>query len=403
MIPDGYQPGSFRGAGFVSQRQEREGGRRVVSHEFPGRDEPLTEDLGRRARAFILDVFVGGNGESWFGDRDALIEALEAEGPGLLIHPWHGAMQVVVFGYRQSEDTSEGGIARFSIDFGESGLPVAANEDGTATALAESDAVAAEAPAEFASRFSVAKLPEFVEDAAARLVAGSATLTSLTAGVNGGVGPALRAFETGLAFLPGNVSTLLRTPLALGQAVVGLIQTVRYLGSPRQRIASFSAMAAYDRDRLIVPPRTPVRRAEAANRDAYLHLFSSVSASELVRTAVMIDLGSHDEASALRGRICDQLENLATAAADAGHYDRADLFDRLRRVLVRAIAAKAGSLARTHEYRPRATEPALTIANRLYGHGEVDANASDIVTRNAIRHPGFLPAAAPLKVKVANG
>ena len=55
-------------------------------------------------------------------ERDALIEALEAYGPGELIHPKYGMLNVVVVG-RVSirESHSEGGIARFAITFAEAG------------------------------------------------------------------------------------------------------------------------------------------------------------------------------------------------------------------------------------------------------------------------------------------
>ena len=121
---DEFQPGSFRGAAFRTEGHELSGGRRLAVHEFPGRDEPLNEDLGRRARQFSVDCHVVGS--DYRASRDALIEALEAAGPGLLIHPWHGQMMLVVQDYSSNESTEEGGLCRFRISFGEAGLPVAA-------------------------------------------------------------------------------------------------------------------------------------------------------------------------------------------------------------------------------------------------------------------------------------
>jgi prophage DNA circulation protein len=49
---------------------------------------------------------------------------------------------------------------------------------------------------------------------------------------------------------------------------------------------------------------------------------------------------------------------------------------------------------------PPATEPSLVLAWRWYG----DANrAAELVARNALRHPGFVPARAPLQVVCAAG
>ena len=72
------------------------------------------------AREFQVNGYVVG--ENYLQERDALIEALEAYGPGELIHPKYGMLNVVVVG-RVSirESHSEGGIARFAITFAEAG------------------------------------------------------------------------------------------------------------------------------------------------------------------------------------------------------------------------------------------------------------------------------------------
>ena len=100
---DEYEIGSFRGATFRTAGHERSGGRRIAIHEFPSRDEPLVEDLGRKARQFSIECHV--IGAEYRGAREALLTALEDEGPGLLIHPWHGRMMVVALDYTSSEST----------------------------------------------------------------------------------------------------------------------------------------------------------------------------------------------------------------------------------------------------------------------------------------------------------
>ena len=88
------QPGSYRKAPFSVESSEASGGRRVVVHEFPGGDQPSTEDLGRRRHEYPLDVLV--TGPDYMGLRDRLIEALDAPGPGELVHPYLGRKNVVV-------------------------------------------------------------------------------------------------------------------------------------------------------------------------------------------------------------------------------------------------------------------------------------------------------------------
>jgi prophage DNA circulation protein len=45
------------------------------------------------------------------------------------------------------------------------------------------------------------------------------------------------------------------------------------------------------------------------------------------------------------------------------------------------------------------TQPALVLAQRLYGDpASVEARAAEIVARNKVRHPGFVPGGVALQV-----
>ncbi len=404
-----YQKGSFRGATFRTESEERSGGRRVVSHEFPGRDDPVTEDLGARAKTFSIDCHV--IGPEFMAGRDALLTALEAAGPGLLVHPQYGRMMAVVFDYSCTHTTEEGGIARFSITFGEAGQVVAApvaaavGDDSAAAA----DEVTEEAPEEFRKKFSIEEAASFVEDAAADIVKGMGQISQAAAGLRGGVGPALRAFEAGLSFLPANVTSLLRAPLSLAQSITGLVLAVSALGGGgrRTRLRSLEMLVDWQPADMEFPVRTPQRTLEENNRLALTHLFQVVSAAELVRTAGALEYPSYDEAVAVRDSITDRLDRLALAAADRGDDAAASAFDRLRRALARDVAVRGANLARVYQLQLSASEPALVLAHRLYG-GDVDRRGRDlvalesraaaIVARNRIAHPGFVPAGVAIEL-----
>jgi len=414
---DEYQIGSFRGASFKTTSHEASGGRRNVIHELPGRDEPIVEDLGGAAATFSIEVFVAG--AEYFSDREQLRAALDAPGPGTLVHPWLGQMQVSVLDWTLSESTEEGGIGRFSITFSEAGTPVAASQsaDGQVLSIDAADFAIAAAPERFAASFDLDGWPSFVEEAAGSLVSGLAVLTQIRAGIGGGTGPALRAFETGLAAL--GLGGLLRSPLALGHALVGLVQAVSLLGGPpRRRIAAFSSMIAYDPagDPTLIAGSgsaaismvsvanapTPARRREASNRDALVHLYRVAAAAELVRAVAGTSFISLDEAQAIRAATNQLLDDVMIVAADAGQDDRVADLDALRRAVVRDIGLRAPQLPALRDLPTRAAEPALVIANRLYGHGSADTRAQDIVARNKVAHPAFVPAGTTLKV-IVNG
>jgi len=392
---DQYQPGSFRGAAFVTINHEHSGGRRVVTFEYPGRDEPSIEDMGRRAREYRLDLYVIGG--DYFADRNALLSALEAEGAGLLIHPWLGSLQVAARDFSQTESTDEGGMARFQVTFIESGLPVTNSQQADANALAidAADTAVASAASSFADRFTISAMPGFVEDAAGSLIGEVGTLASTIASGSGAGGTLLSAFGKSLDYLD-NLPALMRAPESLGGSLVTMVQaTVAVAGSDsaRKAIAACNRLADMVTD---VPLfATPARLQQGANADAVLHLVRHVALAELVRTVAATDYSSRDAANAVRDASVAKMDDLALAAADAGEDARVRDFDTLRRALVADLAQRVPGLPRLQSYTPRATEPALVIANRLYGHASAASMADSIA---AAGNPAFVAGGIALEV-----
>jgi prophage DNA circulation protein len=117
---DYLRPASFRGARFYIEAGGKRSGRRSVTHEFPKRDDPYTEDMGRRARRWTITAYV--LGDDYLLARDALIGACERSGAGLLIHPTIGEEQVVCEHYHCVEQRERGGLAEFEMQFAEAGV-----------------------------------------------------------------------------------------------------------------------------------------------------------------------------------------------------------------------------------------------------------------------------------------
>lgn len=108
---------SYKAVPFFYDSHEFTGGKRIVDHLFPYRDAPFTESLGKKQRVFTIDAYV--LGEDYFKQRDKLLEALESDGAGTLIHPYLGKKNVDVVDFTLTESSAEGGIARISITFHE--------------------------------------------------------------------------------------------------------------------------------------------------------------------------------------------------------------------------------------------------------------------------------------------
>jgi len=123
---DQLRPSSFRGVEFRVEEAIRGGGRRQALFEFPKRDEPYAEDMGRRARRFTVQGYL--IGPDYIEQRDALIDALEEEGPGPLAHYLYGEFDVSVDNYTVSESRERGGLCRIDMQFMEAGEAPAADE-----------------------------------------------------------------------------------------------------------------------------------------------------------------------------------------------------------------------------------------------------------------------------------
>lgn len=109
------RPASFRGLSFHVADDDAGFGRRIVTHEYPGRDEPGHEDLGQTPRSFSMQIVVIGAG--YVANAKALEAAFLQPGPGTLIHPHYGEMQVVVKDVRRTHSGSAIGEVGFSAAF----------------------------------------------------------------------------------------------------------------------------------------------------------------------------------------------------------------------------------------------------------------------------------------------
>lgn len=121
---DRYQQARFRDAIFHVETGGQAGGRRVALHEYPKRNVPYAEDMGKRANIYSVQGYL--IGPSYLTLKDALITALEKDGPGLLRLPMPYMMRdvkVMVQSYSVTEARERGGMCAIEMQFVEYGDP----------------------------------------------------------------------------------------------------------------------------------------------------------------------------------------------------------------------------------------------------------------------------------------
>jgi prophage DNA circulation protein len=392
---DQLQAASFRGVAFEVDGHEGSFGRRAVVHEYPQRDKPYVEDLGRKARGIALEAYVIGTG--YTASRDALIAALEQPGPGRLIHPYLGALTVTVTDFKLRESTAEGGLARLSItcvEAGEVTFPTSQADTPALVDRAASDATVASVDA-FTDSFVVDGSPEFVLSAAASKL-GSAVQSIGSVAQSLASAPAQAAsFATQLSSAASSLGSLVGGPAAAASSLVGLISGLPGLFSaPLDALQVLRGLFSYGQADLAVPSTTPRRAQQAANQQAVNDLVRRAAVIEAARSSSQIDFSAFDEAVAVRDELAEQLDALALTSSDDVVYER---LLALRTAVIRDITARGADLARSASFTPQTTLPALVLAYSLYADATRD---QDLVRRNAVRHPGFVAGGTVLEVLV---
>ncbi|HEY1136568.1 MAG TPA: DNA circularization N-terminal domain-containing protein [Xanthomonadaceae bacterium] len=387
-------PASFRGVRFNVRRNGFQFGRKTVVHEYPLRDTPYVEDLGRRARTMRIDAII--LGDDYRATRDALIEAIEASGPGKLVHPYYGELTVSLDDSPASIDESDdmGGAAVISfsvVESGEARFPAATAATSDQVA-AKADVAATVAGEGVAGGLSVAGMPAFVSasvmeqiDRSLRLV--EVALSAATAGD-------LRSAALGLiSGVRPELLSLLSSPANLFGRLRGIYETARGAFTPDSGLSSF-VRASRDLVPVTLPavPTTPQRVVERVACTLFDDTMRTLTVCQAAICAASVIFPDYSTAIETRDRLVDELDRVSEATTDDRlHQALADL----RAAVVRDINQRAAELARVVAYVPADTVPALVVAYRLYSVADRD---DEIVSRNRISHPGFVPGGVALEV-----
>lgn len=437
---DRLQAASFRGVVFKVDGDDLQIGRRTVVHEYPGRDTPSVEDMGRETREYAITAYL--IGPDFIAERDRLIAALEQVGPGELVSPWYGRMNVVVMGkQRISHSKKDGRMCVVSFTFVESGEDEwpTATPLGSSLLAGRSTSLLDRAQSAFASAFGLDGLPEWmsmatVEHASALL----GDVADMLGSADGKMSAAMRLLQGDLSVLmpPPSTAWIFSRRLAdVLDAGKGSSSTARSLLSLSNRTATASQTpsarpvgvwpsAAQDKqqaDRLTNSVSELVRVNLIASSAQAVALMppSSQSASkparapaldtvEVVRqpapsagsgsagtnngqteaassSAAPSAAPTHDELEETRQTIIAAIDKESERTTDDGVYQA--LRD-LRRELVSTLRQQQQHASKLVTRTPSDTVPALVLAAEWYDDA---SRADELIAKNNLSHPGFVP------------
>lgn len=390
---------SFRGVLFTCTSHEVKAGRRHADHVYPQRDLGYREDLGRADREFTLSAYV--NGDNVFDQRDRLLAALEAPGPGELFHPWLGRLMVVAKPSSVREARNARRQAELSLTFIEAGRAsvVTAWRDTRAALRTAAKAATPAAETSLASRYSQVRTPGFVKSDA------SMVLTEAAVG-----GEQIRLNTPGQALSGYEVMRAVDTVVSVAQngltnptqIVSGLSGMMLSLAgaSPDERRAYQNFESVFRRFGAFLPSiplTTSSRRRQKQNRDALTDVTRLLALGTAVQVAGSVPHRDYTEAVQWRSRVCDWCDEEAQAASQARDDGAFTAITDLRTAYVGRISEDIGTLARVRTMSLPTVTPTLVAAYSLYGDAR---RAEEIEERNRKAtvqgHPGFLPARTDL-------
>jgi prophage DNA circulation protein len=198
---------SFRGVPFGLLGSKMRPGRRVALHEYPNRDTAWPEDMGKANRPFEIAGFLIDNSAAYGGgpielQRAQMEAAANAKGPGTLVLPNRGALQVSLLDAEISERWDEQLYYELRFAFVMAGArlyPSSAITTGSQTADAVLAAVAAIGNAFSAGMSAVSPTPSVV----AAVSAGAAGFLSLGSSLNVSGQPGFSAAASALSVAAG--------------------------------------------------------------------------------------------------------------------------------------------------------------------------------------------------------
>jgi prophage DNA circulation protein len=386
---DNFRQAKFRTAEFYVPSAENRGGRRGVVHEFPKRDEPYVEDMGKKAKSFEIEAYV--LGEDYFTARNALVEALDAPGVGKLVHPYLGTLDVFCTNYSFRETVTETRMARFTLSFVQAGrlkFP-STTIDTTADVSLKKATALDKVKSALAKVYNIASVPYSVsQNVISTIDQGLSVIDDAKKSV-----AAFSAFRRDIDNIRGKITQLAFDITDLAQEFTDVItfgtnETDEFSASAdnaREQFREMRTMFSFSPNDIIISNDPSVMFAEFIQQNALINALGLMS---------IINFDSLEEASEFRKIVFDKVEQVLLNLKDDELYIA--LID-LQTAVSTDLDVRARELPRLAELMLNASLPAIMVSHDIYGNIREE---QDILKRNKVAHPLFVQGGVPIEVKI---
>lgn len=409
VLSEQLQPASFRGVPFEVEASGITVGRRTVVHEYPQRDRPYVEDMGRATRNITLQCFVVGS--DYLEQAQALMHELEEPGPGTLIHPWLGEMEVTITSVSELQFDQGLGVASVTITATEAGdleFPAVTADEDT-EALEAADAVEKSAVDKFCEDFDLSTINDWVDSA----LEGS-LLDALNFVSAGDLGKFFDYAE-GVANLADKAMALLSTdPKIFATRLAGALGLSRWattVSAWRGVAKSLKNLCKHDKLKARTKayaerkgePMSDVTRQVMKSQAAIETLVRQLLIAQMVGVSTLVATSkdvsspdgeedtrtttrSYDEIVELRDELCQVLDDELLMEESDEMYQT---LDEARTAIFDVLTHKADALQHVVIVKPDDVFPAVVLAYDYHDDADRDL---EIARRNSVEHEGFCPA-----------
>jgi prophage DNA circulation protein len=415
-------PAVWRGVPFLVREESIRVGRRVAMHEYPYRDMPWPEDMGRAPR--ILSFSARLVGDDVILQRTVFAAACELKGAGLLIHPTLGPMKCALLepptirmaALREVEfeltfveaasrlypnllvDTQNAilvaaaaavltiaGVLASVLSGGSSAAPVALGAQGVASAWGGIATTIGQDPAAIGNEAS--GLTSYNGRYAGGMLATPAPAGATLASQQLAVVTSRTAIDTAVAALAASAATVVTQPAACSTQARAVIVAVRGAAiSPADQIRLLTSLAQYQPN--VVATTAPIGAAIAATQTALGNLLRRAALIGLAEAVASLQPDSADAAQAMMDTLVTLLDAEILAAADAGDGVSYAALRDVRTAVVQDLSQRGANLAHIVQYSFNASMPAIALAWTFY---QDPTRVRDLVNRADAPHPLFMP------------
>lgn len=392
---DALRKPSWKGFEFSLDSEGKDFGRDVKKQKVINGEKVFYEDTGVKETVFSIEAVIGG-ADDFVQQMEEFERLLAAKGAGNLILPHEGEMLAVVTAARRRTASREIGVAYYSITFERLEKIQERSSASTSVGLRnQTDSTMNALLADFTNAYN-GTVPDFV-------TSGS---TNQMEAFTGKLSTALSRIRTNL----NKPSFSMNDAKGFGQQIIDMFGGIANFSEPVNYAVSAPIVEESTKVNPLLLTKTltgisstaiadsaEVGQAgtlRAKNNTAMDLMVRGAAITSAANTVSYAEFSSKEEALAVRDELLNVMSSLRSSAGNQRWPASYKAIGSLMSAVNNDINTGLGRLPKTVTVKNQSVRSALELSYRLYGNQPtlVLAKSNDIINRNGIVHPSFVPA-----------